>query len=168
MKKERGYFILIRGPLGIGKSTISQKLCKRLRATYFSMDLILDELHLESYPSAECIPAKNFIKANEHILSLANALLEKGKIVVFDGCFYHKEQIVHLFNHLKGKGIVFDLKALLEVCIVRDRGRKKVYGEDAARAVYSLVSRFDYGPPIDTTGKTALQIVRKILTFLPP
>lgn len=46
---------------------------------------------------------------------------------------------------------IFTLKAPVEVCIERDKNRAETYGEDAARAVHSLVSRFDYGMVIDAT-----------------
>ena len=36
------YFIIIRGPLGIGKTTIAKKLKKILKAEYISMDEIVD------------------------------------------------------------------------------------------------------------------------------
>ena len=63
------YFIIIRGPLGIGKSTIAKKLSEILDAEYISMDTILEKLGLDKVPETEeCIPAKNFIKADEYIL----------------------------------------------------------------------------------------------------
>lgn len=161
------YYILIRGPLGIGKTTLSKLLSKKLKAHYYSMDKILADNNLDKRGDEPCIPARNFIKANEIILSQIKENLEKKNIVILDGCFYHKEQISHLEKNLKYKGYVFDLKAPVNVCIERDSKRKEVYGEGAAQAVYNLVARFDYGTAINTQGKTTEEVVADMLTHLP-
>jgi tRNA uridine 5-carbamoylmethylation protein Kti12 len=161
------YYIIIRGPLGVGKSTIAQSLAKRLRAQYISIDKVLEEHGLDSRGNRPSIPAENFIKANELVLPQIKAELKKGKRVVIDGCFYHKEQIDHLEWKLPIKHFVFNLKAPLALCIQRDSNREKAYGEGAAKAVYSLVSRFEYGFNIDTAGKTAAMCVKEIVSHLP-
>ena len=92
--------------------------------------------------------------------------MKKNKIVIFDGCFYFKEQIKHLEKNLPFKGYIFTLKTSLKTCIERDKNRKKVYGEDAAKAVYGLVSKFDYGINIITDKKTEKQVVEEILSYL--
>ncbi|MDD5331432.1 MAG: AAA family ATPase [Candidatus Nanoarchaeia archaeon] len=161
------YFIIIRGPLGIGKSTIAKALAKKLSAEYISMDQILKENGLDVRGNEPCIPARNFIKANEIVLSKVKRDL-KDKIVIFDGCFYHKEQIKHLEVYLPFEHYEFNLKAPIEVCIARDSKRKQSYGEGAARAVYSLVTKFDHGINIDTENKTKNQVVKEILSHLPP
>ena len=162
------YFIIIRGPLGIGKSTIAQKLTNFLDAEYMPIDLVLEKQGLDKVdPKAECIPAENFIKANEIVLSKVKEKLKRGKIVIFDACFYHKEPIEHFIQNLSYPHYVFTLKAPLEVCIERDSKRDKTHGELAARAVHKLVSRFDYGVIIDTNRKTEKGIIKEILSHLP-
>ena len=161
------YYIIIRGPLGIGKSTIAKKLAKTLKAEHLSIDSVLEKYGLDKVDHyEECIPAKNFIKADEMILPEIKEKLKKGKIVIFDGCFYHKEQIEHIIKALSSEHYVFTLKAPLEVCIERDSKRKKSYGKDAAGAVHYLVSRFDYGTIIDTNKKTVEKTVKEILENL--
>jgi adenylate kinase family enzyme len=61
--------ILIRGPLGVGKTTIAKQLCQRLDGCYISVDAILDEHGLDRVKNG--IPARNFIKAK--LLALPNA-----------------------------------------------------------------------------------------------
>ena len=159
------FWIIIRGPLGIGKSTIAKSLAKELDAEYISMDQILEENGLDKRENKPCIPAKNFIKANEIILTKVKKDLE-DKIVIFDGCFYHKEQIEHLIKKLNTQNYIFNLKASLKTCINRDKKRDKVYGKDAATAVHNLVSKFDYGININTENKTPKQTIKEIISNL--
>ncbi len=161
------YYIIIRGPLGSGKSTISQKLSEILDARYIGMDEVLENNGLDKIPpDAPCIPVENFIKANEIVLPEAKELLEAGKIVIFDACFYHKEVIEHLIENLPFPHYEFTLKASLELCIKRDAERSKTHGEGAAWAVHSLVSKFDYGVNIDVSGSLE-DTIKNILSYLP-
>ncbi len=147
------YYIIIRGPLGSGKSTISEKLAHLLDAKHVHMDEVLEKHGLDKMPpDAPNISAENFIKANEIVLPEVKKLLSGGKIVIFDACFYHKEVIEHLVQNLPYEYYIFTLKAPLELCVQRDSQRHKTHGEGAAAAVHSLVSRFDYGTNVDVTG----------------
>ncbi len=163
------YYIIIRGPLGVGKSTIAKKLAKALCAEYVSVDLVLEKSGLDKVgPNAECIPAENFIKATKFVMPKVKEKLKKGKIVIFDACFYHKSQIQDLLKELKDyKPYIFTLKAPLMVCIERDSKRKKKLGKDAAEAVYKLVSKFDRGTLVDTNKKIIDQTIKEILSYLP-
>lgn len=146
------YFLIIRGPLASGKSTIAQRLAEELPAWYVPIDTVLEEHGLDKAgPDAESIPAKNFIQADDIILPVARKKLQIGKNVIFDACFYHRDVIYHLVQNLPYAHFIFTLKAPVEVCIARDAARPKSHGEDAARAVHDLVSRFDYGINIDAT-----------------
>jgi len=161
------YFIIVRGPLGCGKSTITKMLAKKLKAKYISIDDVLEKNRLDDIdPKIGCIPANNFIKANEMVLQKVRRDLDGGKVVIFDACFYHKEPIEHLIKELPYKGFVFTLKAPLETCIERDRKRGKTHGETAARDVHRLVSRFDYGTVIDVTRPIEVS-VNDIISYLP-
>jgi shikimate kinase len=150
-------FIIIRGPLGIGKTTIAKEIAKKLNAKYVSIDKILENNGLDRKDN-HFIP-KDFIKANEIALKNTNK-----KRIIFDGCFYFKEQIKHLKKI--DKTVVFNLKAPLSTCIKRDKGRKKVYGKQAAKEVYELVSKFDYGININTNNKTPEQVIKLIIEVL--
>ena len=161
------YYIIIRGPLGSGKSTISEKLAQLLDAKHVHIDEVLEKYGLDKMPpDAPCIPAENFIKANEIVLPEAKELLSGGKVVIFDACFYHKEVIEHLVKNLPYEHYIFTLKAPLELCVQRDSERSKTHGEGAAWAVHSLVSRFDYGTNIDVTGGLE-DTIKAILSHLP-
>ncbi|MBI5880767.1 AAA family ATPase [archaeon] len=161
------YFIIIRGPLGVGKSTIAGRLAKILDAEHVYIDKILEEQGLDKVDkNAGCIPVKNFIIADEIILPELRKKIKTGKIAIFDGCFYHKKHVEHIIKNLKCKSQAFTLKAPLAVCVQRDGRRKRKYGKEAAKAVRHLVDRFDYGIIIDTNHKTANQVVKEILFHL--
>lgn len=158
------YYIIIRGPLGCGKSTISERLSKILSAKHISIDRVVDKLPKEVEEGF--ISQNNFFKANELVVPEAKGLLDKGKPVIFDGNFYWKSQIDDLIKRLDYPHYVFTLQAPLEVCIERDMERDKTHGKDAAEAVYEKSTEFFYGTVIDVT-KQLDECVRDIVSYLP-
>jgi len=160
------FYVIIRGPLGCGKSTIAQKLSKILKARYFSVDRALDEHDLTEELEQGYVSQKSFIRANEIISPEARRILDSGKPVVFDGNFYWKSQVDDLIGRLDFPYHVFTLKAPLGVCIERDRQRGKTHGEDAVRAVYKKSTGFDYGIAIDIN-RPLEECVEDILSYLP-
>ncbi len=159
------YYIIIRGPLGIGKTTVAKKLARRLKAEYASIDSILEEENLDKIKGKH-ISLGNFLKADKIILPKVKEKLNKGKIIVFDGNFYLKKQLLHIISSLRMPHYIFTLKAPLEVCIKRDSRRKRKYGQAATKTVYKLVTRFDYGTVIDTKNKTSEEVVKNIISHL--
>lgn len=159
------YFVIIRGPLGVGKTTIAKRLAKQLNAEHISIDDLLKKYDLDQI-EGECVPLKNFINVIENVLPEVKKYL-KSKIVVFDGNFYHKEQIDYLVKHLDTPYYTFTLNAPIHVCVERDTARKTTLGKEAAKAVHKLVMRIDYGAQINTEGKTADDVVKEILSSLP-
>lgn len=160
------FYIIIRGPLGCGKSTLAKRLSKILNAKYFAVDRVLDEHNLTDDKEKGYISQRSFKKANEIIALEAKKKLQKGIPVVFDGNFYWKSQIDDLIKRLNFSHQVFTLTAPLNVCIDRDRQRGKKHGEDATRAVYKKSTEFDYGTVIDIN-RLLNDCVRDILSYLP-
>lgn len=158
------YYIIIRGPAGIGKSTIAKLLQQKLNAVYVSFDEVLKQHQLE-ISDGRGISKESFLKANELVANDASAEIKSGKVVIFDGCFYHKDQLLNLEKSLPFRHFIFDLKASVEECIRRDIGRASI-GEDAIRAVHSMVSEFDYGAPIFTEGKSEAEIETEIMKII--
>ncbi|MFA6255239.1 MAG: ATP-binding protein [Patescibacteria group bacterium] len=160
------FYIIIRGPLGCGKSTISEKLSKILNAEYFAVDRVLDEYDLTKDKEDGYISQKSFIKANEIITQRAEKILANNRSVIFDGNFYWKSQVDDLIKRLGFPHYVFTLKAPLEICIERDSKRDKIHGSDAAEAVYKKSTEFDYGIVVDIS-KSLDEAARKIISHLP-
>jgi tRNA uridine 5-carbamoylmethylation protein Kti12 len=160
------FYVIIRGPLGCGKSTIARSISKELNSEYLEVDRVLDENDLTKEWEKGYISQKSFIKANEIIASKAKSALERGTSMVFDGNFYWKPQIDNLIEKLDFPHYVFTLKAPLEICIERDSKRDKPYGEDATKAVYKKSIEFDYGKVININ-KPLDKCVKEILSYLP-
>ncbi|HKN07331.1 MAG TPA: ATP-binding protein [Thermoplasmata archaeon] len=159
------FYVVIRGPLGVGKSTVAESLAKRIAAEHISIDRILDEHGLEEWDGGY-ISQKSFLRANARAIEQARVFLEQGTPVIFDGNFYWKSQIEDLLIQLDYRHFVFTLKAPLGVCIERDSGRKPPHGMEAARDVYAKVAEFDYGTLLDATRPVG-SMVREIISQLP-
>ena len=157
--------IIIRGPLGVGKSTVAKLIAKRLGGEYISVDKVLDEHGLDKTVEGEGIPLSNFLKANEFIQNHARNA-EGRQTVVIDGNFYYREQLDDLVSSFNEAVTVFTLKASVDTCIARDAARAKSYGEDATRAVHMFVTAFDYGTVIDTDSQTVEETIRTMLDQL--
>lgn len=158
--------IIIRGPLGIGKTTIARKIAEKINGEYISIDDVLTELDLDQVDQSEgCISLQNFLEANKAILPKIKQLIDNHTPVIIDGNFYHQSQIDDLVGNFQNS-LVFSLIAPLEICIKRDAGRTTSYGEEATKAVYNLVSRFDYGQTIDTKNLSIDQAVNQIISYL--
>lgn len=160
------YYIIIRGPLGCGKSTIAKRLSGIIGARCFEIDNVLHEHHLEDDHEAGYISQISFIRANEILAEQAKDMLKYGTPVVFDGNFYWISQIDDLIARLDYPHKVFTLKAPLEVCIRRDNERQNTYGIDAVRAVYEKAAGFNYGTIIDAS-RPIDECVGKMLHSLP-
>ncbi len=154
--------IIVRGPLAVGKSTISRELSEELNYKYISLDEVIDSNKL--VPSGvDGVPFESFMKANE---ILRNYAQQSEQPLVIDGCFYYQEQIDDLIKKLDEKAVIFSLICSIEECIERDSGRVKVYGEDAARFVHMMVDRVKAGIEIDVTKLSASEAVTAITTEL--
>ncbi len=158
-------YIIIRGPAGIGKSTISEILAKKIKAEVIHFDKIMENLGLDYIPGEKWIPLNKFLKADKIILPKLKEKLKKGNLVI-EGNFYHKEQIDDLIKNLKSKHFIFTLKASLKECIKRDKNRKDKLGEKAVKDVFKLVSSFNEGRIINTNNKTPEEVVSEVLGWV--
>lgn len=161
------FFIIIRGPAGVGKSGISKRAARKIKAEVIHFDQIMDKLGLDYIPGDKWIPLNKFLKADKIMIPKFKKKLENGKNIILDGNFYHKQQIEDLIGSLDFPHFVFTLKADLKECIKRDKTRSGELGEQATEDVFKLVSTFDYGNVIDTSNKTPADIAREIISLLP-
>ena len=155
-----GYYLIIRGPLGSGKSTVAEALASALRGKVVHLDGLADK-------NWDGGSASMFLRGNVALERRARPLLAKGIPVIFDGCFYWKSQIRDLEARLPFPHETFTLKVPLSVCIERDRRRSPApSGSVQAGIVFRKVNRFEWGFPIDGLQSVALQ-VKSIQSHLP-
>lgn len=155
------FYVVIRGPAGIGKTTVAKLLARRLHASFISFDKI-------RVRHAIGLSEKQRIKANEIGIPLARKKLLNGIPVVFDGVFYHASQLKHLKKNLHYPCIVFSLAAPVSTVVARDakrRGKAKL-GKRKISNFYPAVAKFQPGIVINTLGKTARKIVEEILRII--
>jgi adenylate kinase family enzyme len=160
------YFLIIRGPLGSGKSTVSEKVAQEIGAKLFSVDRVLDEYNLTADKEDGYVSQKSFLQANEIIVQEALEILKTDIPIIFDGNFYWQSQIDDLINKLNYPHWIFTLEVPLEVCIERDKNREKSCGKDAAEVVHAKSKEVNCGILIDGTQKLD-QIVKEIISYLP-
>ncbi|MDP2628478.1 MAG: AAA family ATPase [Nanoarchaeota archaeon] len=160
------YSVIIRGPAGVGKTTLGKMLAKKIKGYYISVDKILKKHKLDYVQDESCISEENCLKSNELILLQFSEAIKKNNHLVIEGCFYHKSQLKHLLSKLPNKSLIFTLKAELPELIKRDKTRKGI-GIESIKAVHKLSSQFDYGIIIDTNNKTKSQIIKEMGSFLP-
>lgn len=151
--------IIIRGPLGVGKTTVSQLLSQNLQLKYLSLDQIVDDNKLVP-ANSDGIPLESYLKANQIILDLAK---RSENSFVIDGCFYYQEQIDDLVEKFDNDVEIFTLTSHVDKCIERDSKREKVYGEDSARFVHMVTTKIQAGNEIDNTDLTVEETVEKIM-----
>src|SRR3989338_2658833 len=151
--------IIIRGPLGVGKTTVSKLLSQNLHLEYLSLDQIVDDNKLVP-ANSDGIPLESYLKANQIILDLAKN--NKNSFII-DGCFYYQEQLDDLVKKFDNNVEIFTLTSHVDKCIERDSKREKVYGEDSARFVHMITTKIQAGHEIDNTNLTVEETVEKIM-----
>jgi predicted kinase len=159
------YFLIVRGPLGVGKSTVTARLATRIGGTPISIDRILEEHELEEWEDGFLSP-RSFVRANEHAAELGRPVLAAGRQVLFEGNFYFDAQLDDLVGRLRFRHYIFRLDAPLAVCIERDAHRRPPHGAQAAREVYAKSATVERGIGIDATLPLE-DVVSEIVSHLP-
>lgn len=164
------FVLILRGPLGVGKSTIAAVLAERWSGVPVSVDAILTEPEFDAHalhPDAPGIPLAWFLRANALIAERIAAPLAHGRPAIVDGNFYFREAIDDLITRLAPMPVlVATLTASLSTCIARDQQRTPSYGVDAATVVYQRTQVVSVGHRIDTEGKSIATTIEAITAFV--
>jgi predicted kinase len=138
--------IVLRGPFGVGKTTVARALAERLGAGTVSIDRLLERFPWDG--GSESL----FLRTNRPAARRARALLARGRSAIVEGNFYWPSAIDDLVARVPYPSAVLTLRAPLAVCLARDRARRVRYGASAARAVFRKVGRVRRGTSIDARG----------------
>jgi tRNA uridine 5-carbamoylmethylation protein Kti12 len=139
------FFVVVRGPLGAGKTTVARALATAIPGAYISIDTLLERDEWDG-GSEEL-----FLRTNREAVREARPSLERRVPVVFDGNFYWPRVIHDLGRRLAYPHAVYALRVPLPLCIERDRARSVSYGEEATREVFEKVRPFPGEVPVDGT-----------------
>ena len=159
------FLVIVRGPLGAGKSALSRRLAEELGGVVVSIDRILVEHDLERWGSVY-ITLDSFLAANRYAADAAREVLANGRPAIVDGNFYWREAIDDLLARVPAPSATLTLELPLEECIARDALRVPSPGEEGARLVYAKSTSFPYGipldaaPPLDDVVHGALALLR--------
>ena len=121
------FYVIVRGPLGAGKTTVARALAHALRGEAVAIDPILERW--EWVGGSESL----FLRANRVAVGRSLPILSRGVPMVLDGNFYWRSVIEDLQERLSFPHSVFTLKVPLTVCVARDKGRELSYGEESTR-----------------------------------
>ena len=113
------YYIIIRGPLGCGKSTISSLLAKKLDAEHISVDIILEENNLTRlFFSPQNIEAiQSMIRFYVHKLTDGQIVSKQSP----DELFVIMRSIILQYGNFMSSGIINEIKRLnskvVNICV---------------------------------------------------
>jgi len=158
------YFVIIRGPMAVGKTMIAKKIANAIGGRYFEVDRVREEAGLLKEPKEQgYVSQSTFFKINNILVPEVKEYLDKKIPVVFDGNFYWMSTIEDLIKKLNYQNYVFTLLASRDTCIQRDKHRERPHGEDAVRAVHKKATSFRYGIEINTAERSPESIAEEIL-----
>lgn len=144
--RKKGKVIVITGCPGIGKSTISQSLCKKLkRSLYISVDDLRENvISGYEFPAKMDWNEETFLQsrlARKSALYIAKLYSDHGFDVVVDDTVYGKNIDKWLRSFAKGQLFVFHLHSNLETVLKRNRMRK--FGKLSDQIIRLLHKEFE-------------------------
>jgi broad-specificity NMP kinase len=154
--------LILRGPSGVGKTTVAKILGRRLAVPVVHIDEILDMHDLGYILGQPHIPEDNFFKVNRIIGDDVKRMAEEGHVVM-EGNFYHESHIDD--TERLAPTMWFTLKAPLQTCVERDSMREGI-GETRVGNVYRNTMKVSRGHEIDTEGKTAEEVADEIISIV--
>jgi len=158
--------IIIRGPAGIGKSTVGKLLKKKLGdSLLFNIDNICSNM-------VGGHPKKTKVRYASYELCYLAAKKTPTKNLIFERLFYDQKDIdyiVKLFSKLKYKVKIITLKASLPKLIKQDSKREGVLGSEDIKRLHSYFVKSDVkttGKIIEVRNKSAKRIADEISDYL--
>jgi tRNA uridine 5-carbamoylmethylation protein Kti12 len=130
------FVIVIAGPAGVGKTTLSNRLSKHFNCTNLSEDETAKEVFPDVYKDIESYPEK-LKKAKNQLLKKANEIFDSGGCVVIDMINLDRGFIEEIKKTFDQHLILRVLYPPMETAIERDKRREGwTSGEDTIRRFY--------------------------------
>jgi dephospho-CoA kinase len=128
--------ILIAGPTGVGKTTLSKMLSEHFNGTYLSEDEIAKEVFPDVYLYIEDYPDELKITENQ-LLKRAKEIFDSGRYVVIDKINLEMEFLEEMKKTFHRHLTLWVLWPPMETTIERDKRREGwTSGEDTVRRFY--------------------------------
>jgi len=164
------FCLIVRGPLGVGKTTVSRSLGRAESAGVVSIDRVLEENSLEEWDT-DRVALRSFLRANAFAVDQTHRNLRARRSTIVEGNFYWIEALEDLVGRLRCPSYVVHLVAPLEVCIARDAGRPEPsvevgpkpgdrLGEGSVRAVFGFVRPVPIETKVDASGNVGETVAR--------
>jgi predicted kinase len=157
------FYIILRGPAGVGKTTIAEKLSQIYNAHYIPIDKVKKRLGLMN-------SEQDKMEANKVVIEEAMSYLDQGKVVILDEVLYFENQLAQL-EEMPYTSYLFSLNASLWCCLERNRKRRantnRKLSDDTVKLVYGVVSLLKKGIEISNEDRTIDETVNEILSYLP-
>lgn len=117
------FVIVIAGPTGVGKTTLSKMLSKHFKCAHISEDEIAREVFPDVYKNIEDYPNKLKITGSQ-LLKRTKEIFDSGKCVVIDRINLEKEFIEEIKKAFHKHLILRVLWPPMETTIERDKRRE--------------------------------------------
>jgi tRNA uridine 5-carbamoylmethylation protein Kti12 len=164
------FIIVIAGPTGVGKTTLSKMLSKHFNCTCISEDEIAKEIFPDVYKNIEDFPNKLKIAENQ-LLKRAKEFFDSGKCIVIDQLNLEKELIKEIKKTFHKHLILRILWPPMETTFERDKRREGwTSGEDTIRRFYKkyeelkpIIGEKNY---IDNSHQTPEEIFERFISSI--
>ncbi|MBU2576101.1 MAG: ATP-binding protein [Nanoarchaeota archaeon] len=160
--------IILRGPAGSGKTTLSKELAKIYPLYHIELDILRKKIPREE--NEPKFSQEEKLRTNRILIPLVREKLKAGQKVIIDEVFYYKSQLNEIKKEFSKEIIIFNLTCPLELCLSRNRSRRSL-GErkttdEATKTIHFLVSQLKEGIKIDTSNKTIQETLKEIISNL--
>lgn len=155
-------YILIRGPISVGKSQVASLTTAKLREKAYNAFLLCTDRFRKHHNLTE--PTYyNKKKSVELLIPQITYLIDCNYIPVVEGVFYENDLRHTLVNSIQNQALRIKLVADLETCLSRDKLRKKSRGSKKVLDVWNLSKNQDQDEIlVDTQNKSLEEVAQEI------
>ena len=157
-------YILIRGPIGVGKTAVGSLLSDRLKNDgYNNFLLSLDKFRNENVGKE--VTYLNKKRAIELVVPKINDLISYNCIPIVEDVLYEQDMLFYLINNIEGNSLRIKLMAPFDICIKRDCSRKFPRGKVRVEVTWQMLQKDDPNEfRIETKDMSIEDVVNLILS----